>query len=185
MSGSSAQRDRPRSSLLLRAIARGSWLLLFPLLLFAQTPQQQQSAAEQKLREQREELDRIRREREDLEKQAAALSVSAHDLAEEVGNLNRRIETGTRMVRSLDRQLALITTQIDTATVRMVSAETQLADKRRTLEQRVIDVYKRGPLFPLEAMLSARSFGELVARYKYLHELTLHDRALVDRVEAL
>src|SRR5258708_18246148 len=67
----------------------------------------------------------------------------------------------------------------------MVAAERERADKRRILHPRVIDVYKRGPLFSLEAMLSAHSFGELVARYKYLHELTLHDRALVRRVELL
>jgi septal ring factor EnvC (AmiA/AmiB activator) len=36
-----------------------------------------------------------------------------------------------------------------------------------------------------EALLSARSFGELIARYKYLHLLALHDRALVKRVEDL
>ena len=34
-------------------------------------------------------------------------------------------------------------------------------------------------------MLSARSFGELVARYKYLHEIAVHDRSLVKRVETL
>jgi septal ring factor EnvC (AmiA/AmiB activator) len=34
-------------------------------------------------------------------------------------------------------------------------------------------------------VLSARSFGELVARYKYLHLLALRDRALVNRVEQL
>jgi peptidoglycan hydrolase CwlO-like protein len=34
-------------------------------------------------------------------------------------------------------------------------------------------------------MLSAHSFGELVARYKYLHDLTLRDQALVARVEQL
>ena len=34
-------------------------------------------------------------------------------------------------------------------------------------------------------MLSARSFGELVARYKYLHLLALRDRSLVGRVEQL
>jgi septal ring factor EnvC (AmiA/AmiB activator) len=49
----------------------------------------------------------------------------------------------------------------------------------------LIDIYKRGPLYTTEAMLSARSFGELVARYKYLHLLALHDRALVGRVEQL
>jgi septal ring factor EnvC (AmiA/AmiB activator) len=34
-------------------------------------------------------------------------------------------------------------------------------------------------------MLTARSFGELVARYKYLHEIAVHDRSLVRRMETL
>ncbi len=48
-----------------------------------------------------------------------------------------------------------------------------------------MEIYKRGPLFTTQVMLSARSFGELAARYKYLHILALHDRALVTRVEEL
>ena len=47
------------------------------------------------------------------------------------------------------------------------------------------EIYKRGQLYDVEAMLSAQSFAALVARYKYLHDLALHDRALVQRVEAL
>ena len=53
------------------------------------------------------------------------------------------------------------------------------------LQRRLIDIYKRGPLYTFEALLSAQSFGELVARYKYLHLLALRDRALVERVEEL
>jgi septal ring factor EnvC (AmiA/AmiB activator) len=60
-----------------------------------------------------------------------------------------------------------------------------LTDKRATLKRRLVDIYKRGPLFTTEALLSAQSFGELVARYKYLHTLALHDRALVGRVQQL
>ncbi|MEA3247168.1 MAG: peptidoglycan DD-metalloendopeptidase family protein, partial [Gemmatimonadota bacterium] len=37
----------------------------------------------------------------------------------------------------------------------------------------------------VEALLTAGSFGELVARYKYLHLVALRDRALVQRVETL
>ena len=57
--------------------------------------------------------------------------------------------------------------------------------KQIALQRRLVDIYKRGPLFTTEAMLSARSFGELVARYKYLHLLALRDRSLVTRVEQL
>jgi murein hydrolase activator len=151
----------------------------------AQSAQQQQQAADQKLREQREELDRVRREREDLERQASLLRNTAHDLRDEVSNLDRRVGTSARIVKSLDAQLNLISDEVDSASAHMVAAERELADKRAILHHRVIEVYKRGPLFSFEAMLSAHSFGELVARYKYLHELTLHDRALVQRVELL
>lgn len=151
----------------------------------AQSVQQSQQAAEQKLREQRDELERVRREREDLERQAAVLRNTAHDLSDEVSNLNRRVEASIRIVKSIDRQLSLISDEVDTASARMINAEHELVDKRAILHRRVIDVYKRGPLFSFEALLSSHSFGELVARYKYLHDLTLHDRALVQRVEML
>jgi septal ring factor EnvC (AmiA/AmiB activator) len=49
----------------------------------------------------------------------------------------------------------------------------------------VVDIYKRGPLFSVEVLLSASSFGDLVARYKYLHLVALRDRVLVRRVEDL
>src|SRR5258708_2409674 len=153
--------------------------------IIAQSAQQQQQAAEQKLREQRDELERVRREREDLERQASLLRNTAHDLRDEVANLDRRVGTSARIVKSLGQQLNLISDEVDSASAHMVAAERELADKRAILHHRVIDVYNRGPLFSLEAMLSAHSFGELVARYKYLHELTLHDRALVRRVELL
>jgi len=63
--------------------------------------------------------------------------------------------------------------------------EDALAEKRAILHRRLTDIYKRGPLFATEALLAAKSFGELVARYKYLHELATYDRAVVRRVEDL
>lgn len=149
------------------------------------SPQSAQQIAERRLREQRDELDRVRREREALERQATILRNTAHDLSDEVSNLARRVETSIRIVKSLGRQLSLIAGEVDSASARMVFAERELLAKRATLQHRVIDVYKRGPMFSVEAMLSAHSFGELVARYRYLHDLALHDRALVVRVERL
>jgi septal ring factor EnvC (AmiA/AmiB activator) len=153
--------------------------------LSAQSPQQQQAAAEQRLREQKDELDRVRREREELERQASALRTTAHDLSDEVSNLNRRLEASTRLVRGIDKQLTMISSAIDTASARLDSTETELVNRRLTLQHRAIEVYKRGPMFTAEALLSSRSFGELIARYKYLHDLTLHDQALVQHVENL
>src|SRR6185312_8091105 len=67
----------------------------------------------------------------------------------------------------------------------LVDAQDELTLKRVILQRRLVDIYKRGPLFSLEVLLSANSFGDLIARYKYLHLIALRDRVLVHRVEDL
>jgi len=138
-----------------------------------------------RLRAQQDTLARLRRERETLERRAAELQTTVHDLNEEVSNLDQRADATARLVHALDTQLASISSEVNNASAKVSVAETQLSAKKIALRQRLIDIYKRGPLFTTEAMLSARSFGELVARYKYLHLLALHDRFLVTRVEQL
>lgn len=142
-------------------------------------------STEQRLRQQREELEAIRRERSGLQARLRELQGRAHDLTEERTNLHRQAEATARLVASLDAQLASINAEVESTTVSLARAEGEVAGRRSRLRQRVVDVYKRGPLYSTEALLSARTFGELVARYKYLHELTLRDRAVVRRVELL
>ena len=142
-------------------------------------------SAEARIRAQREELDRIRRERAELESRMANLQGNVHELREEVYTLDRQREATERVIQTLDRQLAAITTDVDETTRRVQSTERELGTRRSTLERRLVDIYKRGPLYSTEALLTARTFGELLARYKYLHELAVHDRALVGRVQLL
>jgi septal ring factor EnvC (AmiA/AmiB activator) len=139
----------------------------------------------QRVRAQQDELERIRREREELERRAAELRNTLHDLSEEVTNLERRAEATDRIVKTLDAQLVTINEEVLVASGKARAAESELGTRRATLRRRLSDIYKRGPLYTTEALLSARSFGELVARYKYLHLLALNDRAVVRRVEQL
>jgi murein hydrolase activator len=142
-------------------------------------------SADARIRAQREELERIRRERSDLEQRMANLQGNVHDLQEELDILDRQRIATERVLQTLDRQIASIGTVVDETTERMTSAESELAVRRATLQRRLVEIYKRGPLYSAEALLTARSFGDLVARYKYLHELAMHDRALVTRVQTL
>jgi septal ring factor EnvC (AmiA/AmiB activator) len=144
-----------------------------------------QQSAEARLRNQRQELDRIRRERANLESRMDSLRSSLHDLSEEVENINAQTDATARVVRSLDTQLGSIREEVGSTTADLVRAEDELVVKRAILRRRLSDIYKRGPLYSLEALLSAQTFGELVARYKYLHLLAVRDRALVARVEDL
>lgn len=140
---------------------------------------------EQRLRQQQDDLERLRRERTDLEARMLQLQRSARSLAEEVSNLEQQRTTTARLVQALDQQLVTITREVETASEGLASAEQEILNKQAALQRRMVQIYKRGRLFDAEAMLSAQSFAALVARYKYLHDLALHDRSLVRRVESL
>ena len=158
--------------------------LLAPPCARAQQTPPPPSAAD-RIKEQKDELEKIRQERADLQKRMQDLQSTVHDLAEERTNIERQADATARVVRGLDRQLSALADEETEATGNLVRAQDELAIKRAVLRNRVREIYKRGPLYSVEAMLSAQSFGELVARYKYLHLIAQRDRALVSRVEAL
>ncbi|MCO4098797.1 MAG: peptidoglycan DD-metalloendopeptidase family protein [Gemmatimonas sp.] len=153
----------------------------------AQTAQggTQPPQGEQRLRAQQDELDKLRKERANLESRMNALQRSARSLADEVNNLEAQRRTTKRLVDALDQQLETINEEVIKAGSGLMRAEGELASKRGALQRRMVEIYKRGSLYDVEAMLSAQSFAGLVARYKYLHELALNDRKMVRRVEGL
>jgi len=113
------------------------------------------------------------------------LQSSVHDLNEEMLNLDRQADVAASLVRTLEDQLASITEELDAATDSLSLAQTELDIRRAGLQKRLVAIYKRGPMYTFEALLSAPSFGQLVARYKYLHQLARHDQHVVQRVAAL
>jgi septal ring factor EnvC (AmiA/AmiB activator) len=161
---------------------RPALLLVLALLVPAAVHAQ---SADARIRAQQQELERIRRERSALEQRMANLQGNVHDLREEIDNLDRQREATERVLATLDRQIASIEMVVDQTSERLSSAQSELVVRQATLQRRLVEIYKRGPLYAAEAMLTARSFGELIARYKYLHEIALHDRALVRGVEKL
>src|SRR4029079_12536473 len=145
----------------------------------------QQDQGEAKLRAQQEELARIRREREDLQRKMRGLQSKVHDISEEVTNIDRQHDATVRVVHSLDEQLTTLNGEVEHTTANLIRAQDEVAVKQAVLKQRLVEIYKRGPLFTFEVLLSAKSFGDLVARYKYLHILAQRDRTVVRRVDQL
>ena len=150
-----------------------------------QSPPPAQQNASERLKTQKDELEKIRLERADLQRRMHELQSTVHDLSEERTNIERQADATARAVHTLDRQLTALGEEENDATAKLIRAQDELAIKRAILRNRVREIYKRGALYSVEAMLSAQSFGELVARYKYLHLVAQRDRALVSRVEAL
>ena len=171
-----------------RTLAIGGALLAVALAVPAGRAAAQQTGlqqAEARLREQRARLDSLRAERQELERRRIVLQSTVHDLSEELDNVNRQVAMTARVVQSLDGQLAAINADVQVTTAELLRAQDELIVKRVVLQRRLADIYKRGALYSSEVLLSASSFADLVARYKYLHLAALRDQALVKRVDAL
>ena len=146
---------------------------------------QQTETAEARLKAQREELLRIRDERDELEKKMSGLQNTAHELRDEVNILDKQHDATARMVKSLDQQLVAITDEVQNTTSDLDKSEREAVMKRAVLQRRVVEIYKRGPLYSAEVLFSAQTVGQLVARYKYLHLLALRDKGLAQRLDQL
>ena len=164
-------------------LRRLAFVVALSLAAAGQSSAQEQSDA--KLRAQQEELARIRREREELQRRMRGLQSKVHDISEEVTNLDRQHDATVRVVRSLDQQLTTLNGEVEHTTANLVRAQDEVQVKQAVLKKRLVEIYKRGPLFTFEVLLSAKSFGDLVARYKYLHILAERDRTVVRRVDQL
>jgi murein hydrolase activator len=171
--------DRLRIASWLRVVA------IVGLSALTAVPVDAQDQTDAKIRAQQEELSRIRREREELQRRMRGLQTKVHDISEEVTNIDRQHDATVRVVRSLDQQLTTLNGEVEHTTANLVRAQDEVQVKRAVLKKRLVEIYKRGSLYSFEVMLAAQSFGDLIARYKYLHILAQRDRAVVARVDQL
>jgi septal ring factor EnvC (AmiA/AmiB activator) len=148
-----------------------------PSALHAQNPSDIESSRK-RLEEIRAERDRLRREQEQLENQV-------RDAGAELRNIERQREVSNRLVNELERQMRGLGDQLLSSSQQLALAQDNLADRRAVLERRLVDIYKRGPLYTFQVLLSAESFGDLLSRYKYLYLQNRQDRSLVEDIGKL
>lgn len=146
---------------------------------------QQPAPADTALQRSQQRLLEIRRERERLQREMDRLRGRVHSLSSELSNIERQVDVSGRIVGELDLQVAAMGSQIEQVTFDLVVAEDALAEKRAILHHRLAEIHKRGPLFAVQVLLVAESFGDLISRYKYLYLISRQDRQLVSDVEAL
>jgi septal ring factor EnvC (AmiA/AmiB activator) len=161
------------------AIAGALVLTLLPGSLHAQ------NAIGDQIRDSQDRLDQIRRERQQLTREYDDLRGQVHTFSEEIDNIERRIGSSRGALDELDLQIQAYGIQVEETTREMLRTHDELILRRTELESRLREIYKRGDLHTYQVLLEARSFGELLSRYKYLHLVARYDRTLVQQVQRL
>ncbi|MBT8479864.1 MAG: peptidoglycan DD-metalloendopeptidase family protein [Gemmatimonadetes bacterium] len=144
-----------------------------------------QSAIGDQIRDSQDRLDQIRREKQQLAREYDQLSGQIHTFSEEISNIERRIGSSRGALDELDLQIQAYAIQVDETTRDMLRTHDDLVLRRTELEARLREIYKRGDLHAVQVVMEARSFGDLISRYKYLHLVARYDRTLVGQVQRL
>lgn len=165
-----------------RGAAAALALTLFAL---CASPLAAQSDTQKQLRESRARLDQIRKEREQLQQQMQTLQTRVHDVTSELANIEQQVLASTDALKELDFQTVALASSVDTITAQLVHTRDRLKARSVLLRHRLRSIYEQGPLHAVRVLLSARSFGDLLNRYKYLHLVAVHDRLLLDEVSSL
>jgi len=177
--GAAGLRGRNRVLPALLTLALGTAVVL------AAAPLQAQDRTTVEMERSRQRLDSIRAERTRLEAQQERLQGQVRDVNADLRNIERQRETTNRIVNEIESQLAGLNNELGRVSGELALAEDNLDEKRAVLERRLIDIYKRGRMYTFQALLAAESFGDLLARYKYLYITSRQDQALMHDVEAL
>jgi len=166
-----------------RVVARRAF---WPVLLAAATLGPMALPAQQsELEQSRRRIEEIRAERERLQRQQARLQGQVQDVSTELQNIERQRDMTSRLVNEIERQIGGLADQLDQTSTNLVLAQNNLLERRAVLNRRLVEIYKRGPLHAWQVLLTAESFGDLLARYKYLYLTSRQDRALLGEVQQL
>jgi len=157
------------------------------LALYAPAPasSQQQGDLRAEILESQRRLEQIRAERELLEREIGDVRNRVRDAAQELANVERRLSASMAVLAEVQFQSEATAAQVESTTRDLIYSQDRLAESRAVLSRRLRDIYKMGPLQTVQALLGARSFADLLNRYRYLQQIADSDRQLVERVRAL
>ncbi len=162
-----------------------AWLLTLSLGLFLPLSGVGQTDVRREILESQRRLEEIRAERARLEQEMEGVRIRVRDLASELANVERRLSASRSVLAEVEFQTEATSEQTLETTRELVRTREQVAESKATLDRRLRDIYKMGPLHTMRVLFGASSFTDLLNRYRYLRRIASFDQALVARVTEL
>lgn len=139
----------------------------------------------QEIQQSQRRLEQIREERAQLERELGDMRNQVRDVSQELANVERRLSSTMAILAEVEFQSDATSEQIQNTTRDLIYSQDRLAESEAVLNRRLRDIYKMGALHTVQVLLGARSFADLLNRYRYLQQIGRSDRQLVERVRAL
>lgn len=174
-----------RSTSRARATAGAVLVTAISMLAASPSPLAGQQDIESEIQRSQDRLEEIRREQQQLAREQNQLRGTIRTVGDELRNIEAQIGSSSSALAEFDVQIDAYAASVEEATRDMLTTRDELAMRQSELQQRLRNIYQRGRFHAFRVLLEARSFGDLVSRYKYLHLVARYDRMLVDEVQTL
>ena len=139
----------------------------------------------QEIQQSQRRLEQIREERAQLERDVGSMRNQVRDVSQELANVERRLSSTTAILAEVEFLSGSTSEQIQNTTRDLIFSQDRLAESEAVLNRRLREIYKMGALHTVQVLLGARSFTDLLNRYRYLQQIGSSDRQLVERVSLL
>lgn len=174
-----------RSASRARGTAGAVLVTAISMLAASPSPLAGQQDIESEIQRSQDRLEEIRREQQQLAREQNQLRGTIRTVGDELRNIEAQIGSSSSALAEFDVQIDAYAASVEEATRDMLTTRDELAMRQSELQQRLRNIYQRGRFHAFRVLLEARSFGDLVSRYKYLHLVARYDRMLVDEVQTL
>ena len=126
---------------------------------------------------QKQELESLKQELDQRRERSKELKGKEKNLLGQLRETEKNLQLTVRYLKALEKRERAVQNNLGDATSELARTAVQLDSERKRLAWRLREIYKRGRSYELEHLLSAKSFGELVARSYYLAQIAKEDRS--------
>ena len=181
-------RSRPGSS----SIVRRGLIALLPLASLAILAIPAAAGPEDKLESIQERQEKLENKIEKVDRQGDSIDQRIQALDEKRAVAERQVETLSEHVARLDGEIAEVRKELTAAQQRLTVLSEQLEKFRaqldarmKTFQDRAVAAYVAGPSAPMDGLLGAEDFSDLVERFTYYESAMNTDSELIVEIQRL
>lgn len=143
---------------------------------------QTDDSLQDRIGDQKKELDRIKKEIDDHRAESKRLGKKEQATLKKLSSLEKEIDLSRQFLRNLEQQEDLITQQVGDLRSQIVLEDSSLTERAEVLSRRIRQLYKRDPNFRWDIVLGSSNLQDAVRRVKFSQIIAEQDAALIAEI---
>lgn len=128
-------------------------------------------------------LDELAREKARVEHKLRGVKERQRQVTRQLASLDVRIDEAESRLRRVNASVRVTKEELAEATIRCTEAEVRLGQQKTMVAARLVAIYERGQIRPLEVLLQSASFADFANRLYLLNEVVRRDAEMLQELD--